>query len=134
LAFRPYRPRGYFSSSSYLACGATKISCISARFFAKNKSKPSGKRGDRVIKGVNHRVIEVMDSGCEYFERVIFFVKPEYSALSEGTLRDRARAVASNTSAPPPSRILQAKLMTVGALLAAAGLGAAIAFVVTALL
>ena len=82
-----------------------------------------------MIKGVNHRVIEVMDSGSEYFERVIFFVKPEYSALSEGTLRDRARAVASNTSAPPPSRILQARLMTVGALLAAAGLGAAIAFV-----
>jgi len=87
-----------------------------------------------VIKGVNHRVIEVMDSGSEYFERVIFFVKPEYSALSEGTLRDRARAVASNTSAPPPSRILQARLLTAGALLAAAGLGAAIAFVLQALI
>jgi len=81
-----------------------------------------------MIKGVNHRVIEVTDSGSEYFERVIFFVKPEYSALSEGTLRDRARAVASNASAPPPSKILQAKLLTAGALLASAGLGAAIAF------
>jgi len=87
-----------------------------------------------MIKGVNHRVIEVTDSGSEYFERVIFFVKPEYSALSEGTLRDRARAVASNTSAPPPSKILQARLMTAGALLASAGLGAAIAFAAQALL
>jgi len=87
-----------------------------------------------MIKGVNHRVIEVMDSGSEYFERVIFFVKPEYSAVSEGTLRDRARAVAGNTSAPPPSKIHQAKLMTVGALLASAGLGAAIAFVFQAIL
>ena len=87
-----------------------------------------------MIKGVNHRVIEVMDSGCEYFERVIFFVKPEYSALSEGTLRDRARAVASNTSAPPPSKIMQSKLLTAGALLASAGLGAAIAFVTSLLL
>jgi len=82
-----------------------------------------------MIKGVNHRVIEVLDSGSEYFERVIFFVKPEYSALSEGTLRDRARAVASNASAPPPSKIAQARLLTAGALLASAGLGAAIAVV-----
>ena len=83
-----------------------------------------------MIKGVNHRIIEVMESECEYFERVLFFVKPEYSALSEGTLRDRAKAVASNTSAPPPSRILISRLTTAGALLSAAGLGAAIAFAV----
>ena len=83
-----------------------------------------------MIKGVNHRVIEVTESDCEYFERVIFFVKPEYSALSEGTLRDRAKAVASNTSAPPPSQIRKSRLMTAGALLSAAGLGAAIAFAV----
>jgi len=80
-----------------------------------------------MIKGVNHRVIEVMESDCEYFERVLFFVKPEYSALSEGTLRDRARAVASNCSAPPPSKIAQNRMLTIGALLAAAALGAAIA-------
>ena len=80
-----------------------------------------------MIKGVNHRIIEVMESECEYFERVLFFVKPEYSALSEGTLRDRARAVASNASAPPPSKIAQSRLLTIGALLAAAALGAAIA-------
>ena len=87
-----------------------------------------------MIKGVNHRVIEVTDSGSEYFERVIFFVRPAYSALSEGTLRDRARAVANGTGAPPPSKIVQAKLMTAGALLAAAGLGAAIAVALQALL
>jgi len=80
-----------------------------------------------MIKGVNHRIIEVMESECEYFERVLFFVKPEYSALSEGTLRDRARAVAAGASAPPPSKIAQSRLLTIGALLAAAALGAAIA-------
>ncbi|MCL1951241.1 MAG: hypothetical protein FWF60_00285 [Oscillospiraceae bacterium] len=100
----------------------------------KNNIKQAESGGIGVIKGVNHRVIEVMDSGSEYFERVIFFVKPEYSALSEGTLRDRARAVAGNASAPPPSKILQARLATVGALLGAAGVGAAVAFAVQALL
>ena len=87
-----------------------------------------------MIKGVNHRVIEVMESDCEYFERVLFFVKPEYSALSEGTLRDRARAVARGASAPPPSLIHKSRLLTAGALLLAAGLGAAIAFVLQLLL
>ncbi len=81
-----------------------------------------------MIKGVNHRVIEVMACDCEFFERVLFFVKPEYSALSEGTLRDRAKAVARAASAPPPSKIMQSRLLTAGALLCAAVLGAGILF------
>ncbi|MDR2525941.1 MAG: hypothetical protein LBC83_07175 [Oscillospiraceae bacterium] len=79
-----------------------------------------------MIKGVNHRVIEVLESDCEYFERAIFFVKPEYSALSEGTLRDRAKAVARSSSAPPPSQILRSRFSAIAALLSAAGAGAAI--------
>ena len=86
-----------------------------------------------MIKGVNHRIIEVMESECEYFERVLFFVKPEYSALSEGTLRDRARAVAANSSAPPPSKIAQSRRLTIAALVGAAAIGAAIASVVAVL-
>ena len=80
-----------------------------------------------MIKGVNHRVIEVLESDCEFFERVLFFVKPEYSALSEGTLRDRAKAMARSAGAPPPSKIAQSKLLTVAVLLCAAALGAGIA-------
>ena len=87
-----------------------------------------------MIKGVNHRIIEVMESECEYFERVLFFVKPEYSALSEGTLRDRARAVAQNSSAPPPSKIAQSRRMTVAALVGAALVGAALAAVIVAMI
>jgi len=87
-----------------------------------------------MIKGVNHRIIEVMESECEYFERVLFFVKPEYSAMSEGTLRDRARAVAQNSSAPPPSKIAQNRKITVAALLGAALLGAAVAAVIAMLI
>jgi hypothetical protein len=79
-----------------------------------------------MIKGTNHRVIEVMESESEYFNRVLFFVKPEYSALSEGTLRDRADAVARGASAPPPTKIRQAKLLTAAALLLSAALGAAL--------
>ncbi|MCL2106024.1 MAG: hypothetical protein FWH26_03040 [Oscillospiraceae bacterium] len=87
-----------------------------------------------MIKGVNHRIIEVTDSDCAYFERVLFFVKPEYSALSEGTLRDRAKAVARAASAPPPSKVAQARWAAAGALLGAAALGAAILAALQAML
>ena len=52
-----------------------------------------------MIKGVNHQVVEVTKPTCEYFERVIFFVKPEFSQVSEGTLRERAGKIAGETGA-----------------------------------
>ncbi|MDR1735122.1 MAG: hypothetical protein LBR73_09640 [Oscillospiraceae bacterium] len=86
-----------------------------------------------MLKGTNHRIIEVIDGDNEYFDRVIFFVRPEYSAVSEGTLRDRADAVARGMSAPPPSRITAHKWLTAGVLCAAAGIGAGIATVISVL-
>lgn len=35
-----------------------------------------------MIKGVNRQVIEITQTKCEYFEKVLFFVKPEYAATS----------------------------------------------------
>ena len=40
-----------------------------------------------MIKGVNRQVVEVSDTGSEYFERILFIVKPEYATVSEGTGR-----------------------------------------------
>ena len=37
-----------------------------------------------MIKGVNRQVVEVNETQCEYFEKIMFFVKPEYAAVSEG--------------------------------------------------
>ena len=41
-----------------------------------------------MIKGVNRQVIEISETDCEYFERVMFFVKPEFVNVSEGKLRE----------------------------------------------
>ncbi|MGN0464159.1 MAG: hypothetical protein ACI4GA_05625 [Acutalibacteraceae bacterium] len=57
-----------------------------------------------MIKGVNHQVVEVNDTACEYFERIIFFVKPEYSFVSEGKIRERAGRIANSTTLPPPTK------------------------------
>ena len=57
-----------------------------------------------MIKGVNHQVVEVTKPGCEYFEKVLFFVKPEYASLSERKINDKANLIAISTGTPPRVR------------------------------
>lgn len=84
-----------------------------------------------MIQGVNHQVVEITRPDCEYFERVIFFVKPEFSSVSSGTLRERASKIASCSSAPPPTKIKEKKLYFAMKLLAAAAVGATAAVLIT---
>ncbi len=79
-----------------------------------------------MLQGVNHQVVEITRPECEYFERVIFFVKPEYSSVSEGTLRERAGKIAGSAGAPPPTRAKINRLAAAGRLLLAAAIGAGI--------
>lgn len=84
-----------------------------------------------MIKGVNHQVVEVNDTACEYFERIIFFVKPEYSFVSEGKIRERAGKIANSTTLPPPSKKSgKAKLRDFLKIGAAALVGAAVCAVI----
>ncbi len=39
-----------------------------------------------VIKGVNHQIIEVRQTGHPYFERALFFVQPAYSEHPQAEL------------------------------------------------
>ena len=57
-----------------------------------------------MIKGVNHQVVEVNKPECEYFEKVLFFVKPEYVSLGNMKLREKANSIAVNTGNPPQAR------------------------------
>lgn len=58
-----------------------------------------------MIKGINRQVVEVKDTGNECFEKILFFVKPEYAGLSEGKIRERAGLAAQGATAPPPTRV-----------------------------
>lgn len=77
-----------------------------------------------LIKGVNRQVVEITQTQCEYFERVLFFIKPEYSAVSEGDLRERASAIAQSAGMPPASRIRKSRLRFALSMSAAACSGA----------
>lgn len=63
-----------------------------------------------MIKGINRQVVEVKDTGSECFERILFFVKPEYAGVSEGKIRERAGLVAKGAALPPPTRLKKSSL------------------------
>ncbi|MDO4743292.1 MAG: hypothetical protein Q4B04_04580 [bacterium] len=44
-----------------------------------------------MLKGVNKRIIEVCETGNEYFEKVLLFVSPEHSNISESKLVKQAQ-------------------------------------------
>ena len=54
-----------------------------------------------MLKGVNKQVLEIVETGNGFFEKAIFFVKPEYSGMSEGRLRESARKEIENVGKPP---------------------------------
>ncbi len=43
-----------------------------------------------MLRGVNRQIIEINSTDNSYFEKAILFVRPEFSALSEGKLHDNA--------------------------------------------
>lgn len=63
-----------------------------------------------MIKGINRQVVEVRDTGNECFERILFFVKPEYAFMSEGKIRERAGLAARGAIQPPPTKIKKSRL------------------------
>ena len=57
-----------------------------------------------MLKGVNRQVVDIPHPDSAYFERVLFFVKPEFSDVSELKLRSSADALIKNATPPPDNR------------------------------
>lgn len=57
-----------------------------------------------MIKGINRQVLEVNETDCDYFEKIMFFVRPEYASLSESRLKDTAGKIARCTGTPPSTQ------------------------------
>ena len=54
-----------------------------------------------MLKGVNRQVVEIPHPDSAYFERVLFFVKPEFSDAGELKLRGSADALIKSATPPP---------------------------------
>ena len=83
-----------------------------------------------MIKGVNKQVVDVTEPESAYFERVLFFVKPEFYGMGDAGLREQAAAVIRTTVRPPRNRdgrrVIRLSAALRVALAAVLGAGAAI--------
>ncbi len=83
-----------------------------------------------MIKGVNHQVVEVNKPQCEYFEKVLFFVKPEYSAENNMKIGELANSIAVTTGSPPKTRRGKKRVYSAFSPIIWAAIGAAAAVIV----
>lgn len=60
-----------------------------------------------MVKGVNKTVIEVNNTGSKLFEKIVFYVTPEYGNLSAKQLRRAASAFSFNYDSPPNTGTLR---------------------------
>ena len=56
-----------------------------------------------MIKGINKQILEVTNTDSPYFEKIIFFVRPESMNLGEKLLKGEAEKI-SLEAKPPKSR------------------------------
>ena len=54
-----------------------------------------------MLKGVNRQVVEITQPENKYFERIVLFVRPEYSGASAPWLRQQAAGALPGEAAPP---------------------------------
>ncbi len=80
-----------------------------------------------MVKGVNKTVIEVNDTGSKLFEKIVFYVTPQYGSLSAKQLKRAAREFSFSFSEAPVGRktvrkVISRKRKIRAALLISAGL------------
>lgn len=82
-----------------------------------------------MIKGVNKQVLEITNTENPYFERIIFFVKPEYGSEDRAKLKKEAENFALSAGKPPKSRKTRKEIRyIITQALLCLGAGAAITF------
>jgi hypothetical protein len=74
---------------------------LSHHIFTKNHSL---KGGIFMIKGINKQVLEILETNNGYFEKALFFIKPEFSGYSENKLRELAQSEIKSAINPPKQK------------------------------
>jgi len=63
-----------------------------------------------MIKGINHTMIELNETGNEYYERALLIVKPEYASVARAVLEDEAKKMLSELDVPSAIRAKRKKM------------------------
>ncbi len=87
-----------------------------------------------MIKGINKQILEVTNTESPYFEKIIFFVRPEGQQLSEQKLKIEAEKFSSTTQKPPRARkSVKDRLYVLTYALLGIGAGVALSIIFTSL-
>lgn len=81
-----------------------------------------------MIKGINKQILEVTNPESPYFEKIIFFVRPQGQSAGEEKLKSEALKLSREMRKPPKTK-KSAKQILQGLGLLALGLGAGISIV-----
>ncbi len=84
-----------------------------------------------MLKGINHSVIEVNDTGNEYYERAILMIRPEYASAQRSVLEREAKKMLREMDAPSAVKMPAPKKILTNTLLVT--LGAVIGFIISML-
>ena len=79
-----------------------------------------------MIKGINKQILEVTNTDSPYFEKIIFFVRPEGQRLSAKELEGEAEKLSKMAGKPPKTKKTASQRL-VGAAFIMLGVGAGIA-------
>ena len=53
-----------------------------------------------MIKGINHKIIEVTDTDSIYYEKAYLLVRPQYEEVEEAVLRKEAKKLLAEVGTP----------------------------------
>jgi len=87
------------------------------------------KVGDPLLRGANKRVVEIISTDSDYFERVIFIVKSDKASMADRSLKNQACKYIDDTQFPvaKPRRQKLNVAYNVAKYVGIAGVGATIA-------
>lgn len=57
-----------------------------------------------MLKGTNKQILEVTNTNSPYFEKIIFFVRPEGQSISEAQLKMEAESISQKMRKPPKQK------------------------------
>ncbi len=83
-----------------------------------------------MIKGVNKQILEVTNTDSPYFEKIIFFVKPESQTMNPQSLQKEAEKISTQMRKPPKAKkTIKQITASIAYLGMGVGAGAALTFI-----
>jgi hypothetical protein len=79
-----------------------------------------------MIKGINKQILEVTNTESPYFEKIIFFVRPQAQHMNDQLLQKEAEKISKDMKKPPKAKKTAKQIFSI-AFYSLLGVGAGVA-------